>query len=173
MNEKVKQFLEEAQRKIAQEELAEREQTLMQLGLYEWKDAEQGEAGQSVWDSELNERRWQKRVVVQLTDEEYQAVVDAATKVGKSKIENEDGTQAEDVVKFFNVVMLMFAIVGSVVMFAFACNRLFISPLQIIGALGLLMWGILVYCCINVWLKQAINIREIKQTINQMRINKK
>ena len=176
MHEKVKQFLEEAQRKIAQKELAEREQTLVQLGLFEWKDVEQEEAGRLVWNSELNKYCRQKAVAIQLTDEEYQAVVDAAAKAGKIEkdtAENEDGMQAEDVVAFFNVVMLIFAIIGSIVMFALACRRMFFSTPLFIGALGLLLCGILGFCCIKVWLKQAVNIQEIKQIVNQMRANKK
>ena len=128
-----------------------------------------------VWDAELGRSCWQKAVAIQLTDEEYQAVVDAAAKAGKIEkdtAENEDGMQAEDVVAFFNVVMLMFAIIGSIVMFASACGRFFSTPL-FIGALGLLLCGILGFCCIKVWLKQAVNIREIKQIVNQMRTNKK
>ena len=171
MHEKVKQFLEKAQ----QEEAKERTQNLIKWGFVEKVECSKGEHDSYYYDADLKRSVYFKRVVIDVTDQEYRSIAATMALQEKKKQQNlqvpSDSTLSEDVIKTCITIELVFGLIVGCVMLYMAFQPWMPTLVYVLGAIGVFIVAVLGYCVVKVWLKQAYNIATIKQAVNQILIH--
>ena len=172
MHEKVKQFLEEAQQRA----LEERKTNLIKWGFVEMVECPKGEHDDYYYDRDLKRAVYYQKIVVDVSDADYQVIAEIMAKRDKEKRNNQyiplDNTTPEDILNITNTITLVFSILIGLIILYLAFQPWTPSLPLIVGAIAVVEIGVLAYCVVKVWLKQAKNIMEIKQTIREILVDR-
>ena len=168
VHEKVKQFLEKAQ----QEEAKERTQNLIKWGFVEKVECSKGEHDSYYYDADLKRPVYFKRVVIDVSEQEYQTISTTMALLEKKKQRDlqvpTESRLSEDIIQIAITVELVLGVIVGCFMFYSASLPFTPTLLYLLGAIGVFIVSVLSYCVGKVWLKQAYNIATIKQAVDQI-----